>query len=197
MHRLSPYHVNLLSTCYNSLMRTSTKALGFTLIELLVTIALVAVLLSLAAPNLSKFMARNNAEAATSRLSAIFAYARSEAIVRASNVWVCASTDGAACAVNDDTAWNDRWLVRTLTTAGTILKAEDIRGLGLSFAVTNQAGANRDTVASICFNSVGEMCNPLAVGDSFYQFTATAPAFPDGEIPSSTQIIFPSGAVGL
>jgi len=68
---------------------------GFTLIELMVTIAILAIVLTVAVPGFQDFIARNRLAAATNELVSALALARSEAVKRATRVTV-ASADWAA-----------------------------------------------------------------------------------------------------
>lgn len=137
---------------------------GFTLIELLVTLAIAAVLLSLAAPSFTNLLSVNNAQGAAERLSVSFAYARSEAITRSSNIVICSSENGTTC--NTGTAgvnWSDGWLIFIDENADDVLandgseetlRIEDISPL----LVTATGGAS-----SVCYNSLGEQCNTAAI----------------------------------
>jgi type IV fimbrial biogenesis protein FimT len=67
---------------------------GFTLVELMVTIAVLAVLISLAMPSFQSFTAEQRVKAATADLAATLGYARSEAIMRKADVSVAPLTGG-------------------------------------------------------------------------------------------------------
>jgi type IV fimbrial biogenesis protein FimT len=82
---------------------------GFTLPELLVTLAVMAVLLTLAAPALSAaFVSSKLSTLANSFLSNLY-LARSEAIKRNARAAICPSADGSACAASG--GWHQGWLV--------------------------------------------------------------------------------------
>lgn len=84
-------------------LRTS----GFTLIELMVTIAVLAVLTTIAFPSFQSSMRSNRVATASNQMSALVSFARSEAIRSKSLVQLCTSTDGSSCGGD----WNDGWLV--------------------------------------------------------------------------------------
>lgn len=80
---------------------------GFTLLELMVTIAIAAILLSLALPSFQGVIRSNRVSTATNELLASLSLARSEAIRNTRGAGICASADGASCG----TDWNSGWLV--------------------------------------------------------------------------------------
>ncbi len=71
-----------------------TKA-GFTLVELMVTLAVAAILLSIAAPSFSDFIQNNRITSTTNNLIAHLQYARSEAVSKGQAV-VLARTSATA-----------------------------------------------------------------------------------------------------
>lgn len=87
----------------NSLMR------GFTLLELLITMAMIAIVASLAAPSFDSSISRNNVQSMRDSLFNAMQYARSEALKRKMPVGVCASADQSTCA--NDTNWHLGWIV--------------------------------------------------------------------------------------
>lgn len=84
-------------------LRTS----GFTLIELMVTIAVLAVLTTIAFPSFQSSMRSNRVATASNQLIALISFARSEAVRSKSLTQLCTSADGTTCSGD----WNDGWLV--------------------------------------------------------------------------------------
>ncbi len=70
---------------------------GFTLIELMVTMAVFAVLLLIAAPNLHDVLARNAVSAESNQLLSLLKTARSEAVSAHHPTALCGSSDASAC----------------------------------------------------------------------------------------------------
>jgi type IV fimbrial biogenesis protein FimT len=80
---------------------------GFTVLELMVTLAVAAILFSVAVPGFQQLTQRNRIVTYTNDFIATVNYARSEAIRRAQPVSICASSDGASCSGT----WSEGWIV--------------------------------------------------------------------------------------
>ena len=84
---------------------------GFTLIEMIVTVAIVAILSSMAAPSFRGMLESNRATAEANELVSGLLLARSEALKRSNNVTLCTSTDQASCAGNGVQNFSEGWIV--------------------------------------------------------------------------------------
>lgn len=82
---------------------------GFTLIELIVTLTIAAILMTVAAPSFSKFLASNRLATQINDLVTDINYARSEAIKRSTTTGLCVSPSGTACLAGGD--WAKGWIV--------------------------------------------------------------------------------------
>lgn len=86
---------------------------GFTLLELMVTIAVAAVLLSLAVPSFTDATLAGKLAANANDLVAGVALGRSEAIKRNAVASMCVSSDGSTCGSG---GWEQGWIILTGTT---------------------------------------------------------------------------------
>jgi len=82
---------------------------GLTLVELLVVLSITGILVAMAVPSFSSFMARRAVTAAMSDLASDFRAARSEAMRRGRPVTICRSTDSTSCAASG--GWNTGWII--------------------------------------------------------------------------------------
>lgn len=78
---------------------------AFTLVELMVTIAVLAILATLAAPNLSSVLNNSKVKTSTGDIFNFLQQARTEAIRLGEPVIVCASADGTNCVTSNKTNW--------------------------------------------------------------------------------------------
>jgi len=85
----------------------SKRQHGFTLIELMVTLIVLAILVSLAAPNFTRQILNNRSQSLGEIVTNEVNSARYEAISRATNVSVCASSNGTSCTGN----WTDGYII--------------------------------------------------------------------------------------
>lgn len=89
-------------------MRRVTR--GFTLIELIVVIAILALFVTTAIPDFSRFLARERRVSAVMSLIRSLNFARSEAITTNRYVAVCKSANGAQCDSGTG-QWDGGWIV--------------------------------------------------------------------------------------
>jgi type IV fimbrial biogenesis protein FimT len=92
-------------------------ARGLTLIELMVTVAVAAVLLTLAAPSFREMIQRNKARSVTNEFNTAVAQARGLAIANNTCVTLCTAsvtaTNAPTCASPDSTGYQAGWIVFT------------------------------------------------------------------------------------
>lgn len=82
---------------------------GFTILELMITIVVAAILVMIAAPSFRTALQKHRVQAASDDIQAAIQYARTEAVLRATYVSLCATTDGATCA--SSATYETGWLV--------------------------------------------------------------------------------------
>jgi type IV fimbrial biogenesis protein FimT len=136
-------------------LHTGHRADGFTLVELMVTLAIVAILMMIGAPQLRSFLQKQQVAADLETLGTSLRLARSEALKRSGRVSVCALTadeftdvTAAKCKAAGATDWSHGWMVYIdysggagyASTTDTVLKIERTVKAG-SLVSTSPPGA--------------------------------------------------------
>jgi len=124
------------------MLKPPIRQSGLTLVELMVTLAVLAILLSIAVPSFQSTIAASQLTSATNDLVASLSQARMEALRQGKRITVCMSGNGTQCATSS--TWMQGWIsftdtTRSGTTANvdngeTILGTNDARPAGISIA---------------------------------------------------------------
>ncbi|MBB3063029.1 GspH/FimT family pseudopilin [Microbulbifer rhizosphaerae] len=120
---------------------------GFTLIELMVTIAVLAIVVTIAAPSFTTMINNNRSIALGEELVTALNYTRAEAVKRGQSVSICASSDGATCTGT----WTDGWIVADID--DNVLRHWQAPNAGAAIAVTR--GGNN--ITSISYARLGTL----------------------------------------
>ena len=157
------------------------------MVELVVTLAIAAILVTIAIPGFANLIKDNRLIAGTNQLVTTLAYARSEAVKRGTPVSVCASTDGSTCTGTD---WNDGWLVFSDTgTAGTVDGTDTV--LRVAEALRSDLAVSVSGSSFARFQSTGFA---IAVCDTACETpTMTSPA-PKSMLSKLVSALLPGGA---
>lgn len=169
------------------LVRRFRSAQGFTLIELMVTIAVLAILVTLAAPSFNSLIDKYRVKRAADTISAFLINAKSEAIKRNTTVRTVFNTAGATwCAGMTTAATCDCTVANAcqIDNAERVVRGGDYRGILLAatestFAFTPQRGrssvagnaevtsANGLKVRVVVKNTTGRIrvCSPSGSGN--------------------------------
>lgn len=83
------------------------KYSGFTLVELLMVLSIIGILLAFGVPSFSEFIKNDRLTTQINTLVGHLAYARSEAVLRAQPVGLCASSNATSCTGT----WSDGWIL--------------------------------------------------------------------------------------
>jgi len=126
---------------------------GLTLIELLVTLAIAGVLLGMAAPSFTEFIAQRSLTTAVNNFVLGVMLARSESVRRGQSVSVQAVNAG-----DSDNEWGQGWCV-VVGNGGDCTNA--LRNFAALDESVFDAGGNLNNVATLTFNSRGMLMGGL------------------------------------
>ncbi|GMQ91888.1 MAG: hypothetical protein BMS9Abin11_1203 [Gammaproteobacteria bacterium] len=124
--------------CRNIPFVYNKRSFGFTLVELIITLAVAAILTTIALPSFRNIIDNSRQTDFINTLSADLGYTRSEAIKRSTNVGICSTINQTAC--SGATNWATGWIVwidsdnsSTRNGAEQILKTgNQVEGVGLA-----------------------------------------------------------------
>lgn len=122
---------------------------GFTLIEVVVFVAMLAILMSVAAPSFVTAIASNRTSSYANDFVSAVNYARGEAVARRAAVTMCTSANGTSCRLSNDTDknnWQKGWIV-------TVLADDTVLLVGSAFA----AQVTLSGTALISFDASGAL----------------------------------------
>jgi type IV fimbrial biogenesis protein FimT len=139
---------------------------GFTLLELIVAMAVAAILLAIAIPSYRSVIQRNSMAATVNDLVGDLNFARSQAVTRGRQVYVCRSRGNNSC--DGDGDWSDGWIVYAPDPGTSAPTPTNV--LRVHSALTNQIRivGNNNITSEVFFDP-----NGFAMG-SIGTFTASA-----------------------
>jgi type IV fimbrial biogenesis protein FimT len=149
-----------------------SKIKAFTIIELMITLAIAAILASIAAPSFTEIIQNNRMTTQYNELLAGLSLARSEAIKRGITVTLCQSNNATTCGGNSN-SWHAGWIVfvndnadSTVDTGEEILRVHGSLSGGntLTFGARTQVSYESDGLARGGSNGTFTLCD--ARGDS-------------------------------
>jgi len=91
-------------------LRILKRQSGVTLVELMITLAVAAILMSMALPSFQGAIIRSRLNTSTNEFLAAINFARSEAVKLGRTVKLCKSQDSASCSTDDDVNWEAGWI---------------------------------------------------------------------------------------
>ncbi len=128
---------------------------GFTLIELMVTIAVLAILITLAVPSFQTMLASNISATQANELVVALAKTRIEAMKKHRNVVICSSEDQVRCnstsATADKDNWEKGWIVQLVSE-----EAKNCASVSCAYIQQKSSFAGSNTIKSINFTDAAD-----------------------------------------
>lgn len=156
----------------NSAKRYSSA--GFTLIELMVTIAVLAIIVSIAAPNISNQLANQRVKSTTATLANALKEAKAESIIRRQNITVIYNATAKTVTLQDDSnntlsSYNiqnksivTEEITPTTVTAVTFQPSKVIAdGAEVVYTVCD-SGSSKETARQVNLNSIANVTTTIA-----------------------------------
>jgi type IV fimbrial biogenesis protein FimT len=128
---------------------------GFSLVEAMMTLAVAAIVLSMAVPSFQNYIQNSRQTSAVNDLATALQLARSTAITRRVQVTVCKSTDGATCPV-DSGDWSQGWIIFTdPNNSGTLDAGEELLRVHAALPGNATFSGNRLVDDNVSFSAQG------------------------------------------
>lgn len=131
---------------------------GFTLVEMVITVAVAALLLSVAVPSYRGLMQSSRITAQTNDIVSALHLARSEAVKRGVAVTLCPTTDGSTCAGATD--WTSGWLAFT-DHSGTAGQLDGSDHTLRSWGALSGEATLTGSVSFVRFQPLGVLASPV------------------------------------
>lgn len=132
---------------------TASSPNGFTIIELLVTLAVAAILLTVAVPAMQGTIQRNTLTVTSNKLIHALHFARSEAIKQSQDIVLCKSRDGISCTTNGD--WSQGWIIYAPQPDGATVTTDNLLRVQNTLETQIKITGNSHVENDIAFGALG------------------------------------------
>jgi type IV fimbrial biogenesis protein FimT len=139
---------------------------GFTLIELIITVTVAGVLMALAVPSFTNFVASSRVMDQTNALVAAMSFARSESIKRNATIFVCRAASETATDCAGAGTWRF-FMITTSATGGTVLRRGPLDGFNNTHYVQSSLTNDQVVFGSDGLAHDGSATGTLLNGESF------------------------------